>query len=121
MDVNKKIGEKIRQFRLLRGLSQENVAEEIGMSHGNFGKIERGEIEVNATKLIEIARVLKVYPADFFEEKPKPVVKEAKTEYGYASKEDLMALAQLVQNLIREFERLREEQPKKKKPAKRGK
>jgi len=118
LDVSKKIGEKIRQIRILRRLSQENVAEEIGMSFGNFGKIERGEIEVNSSKLIEIAKVLKVTPADFFEEKLKPQVKENSPEYGYVSREELAAVSQVLQNLLKEFERLREELSAKKKVVK---
>jgi transcriptional regulator with XRE-family HTH domain len=112
LNVNKKIGEKIRQIRVLRGLSQENVAEEIGMSHGNFGKIERGEIEVNSSKLIEIARVLKVSPADFFEDRTRPLVKEVRQEYGFATREELQTLSKLVQGLVIEFEKLRDEQAK---------
>ena len=80
MSVSNKIGEKIRQLRVLGGLSQENVAEEIGMSHGNYGKIERGEIDVSSTHLIQLAKVLKVNVSDFFENKLKVNAKEPKAE-----------------------------------------
>ncbi len=49
------IGKRIRQARLMRNLSQENVAEAIGMSPGNFGKIERGEVALSIDNLQRIA------------------------------------------------------------------
>ena len=51
MDVNKKVGDTIRKYRQLAGLKQEDAAEEIGMSGGNLGKIERGEIDINELKI----------------------------------------------------------------------
>jgi transcriptional regulator with XRE-family HTH domain len=41
--VDKVISESNRKQRAFKGLSQENVAEELGMSTANYGKIERGE------------------------------------------------------------------------------
>ncbi|MFM2195393.1 MAG: Helix-turn-helix domain, partial [Bacteroidota bacterium] len=38
------VGQRIRMFRAMRGLSQDNVADELGMTTGNYGKMERGEI-----------------------------------------------------------------------------
>lgn len=65
MSVSNKIGKKIRQLRVISGLSQDNIADEIGMSHGNYGKIERGEIDIDSSRLITLAKVLKVSVGDF--------------------------------------------------------
>jgi transcriptional regulator with XRE-family HTH domain len=56
--VDKLVGERIRKYRVISGLSQENMAEEIGMSTGNYGKIERGEISISITHLSLISAVL---------------------------------------------------------------
>jgi transcriptional regulator with XRE-family HTH domain len=102
----------------MRDLSQDNVADEIGMSAGNFGKIERGEIDVSSSHLLQIARVLKVNVSDFFEEK-SPALKEKQNQYGYATKDELENLSRQMQTLIKkEFEKLREELPSKKSPPK---
>ncbi|MDP1800867.1 MAG: helix-turn-helix transcriptional regulator [Bacteroidota bacterium] len=114
--MNKKVGEKIRQLRAVSGLSQDNVAEEIGMSSGNYGKIERGEIDVSSTHLMKIAKTLKVNVSDFFEEK-KANIKETKTDYGFATKEELSEIAQAVQLLTKEIAKLREEIPSSKSSA----
>ncbi len=118
MSVSNRIGEKIRQLRVLGGLSQENVAEEIGMSHGNYGKIERGEIDVSSTHLIQLAKALKVNVSDFFENKLKVNAKEPKGEYGYATKDELSEIAQALQQLTKVVEKLQEPPTNKKKLAK---
>jgi transcriptional regulator with XRE-family HTH domain len=56
--VNARIGEKIRKIRELKGLKQENVAQELGMSLGGYGKIERGESSISVDRLQQIAKVL---------------------------------------------------------------
>ncbi len=112
--MNKKtVGERIRQLRVINGLSQENVAEEIGMSHGNYGKIERGEIDVSSNNLIQIAKVLKVQVGDFFEEKAKANIKENKPDYGYATRSELNELSQLVKQQTALIEQIREQLSKK--------
>lgn len=113
MVVSNKIGKKIRQLRSLSGLSQDNVADEIGMSNGNYGKIERGEIDIDSTRLIALAKVLKVSVGDFFEEPSKANLKEAKSEYGYATKEEVANLAHAILKLTKAVERIEEQLPKK--------
>ena len=108
------IGEKIRQLRVLSNLSQENVAEEIGMSYGNYGKIERGEIDVSSTHLIAIAKVLKVNVSAFFDTKIGVTISEPKSNYGYATKDELGELAAAIIKLTKAVENIEEQLPKKK-------
>jgi transcriptional regulator with XRE-family HTH domain len=53
------IGEKIRKLRDLRGLSQENIADCLGMKQGGYSKLESGEIELSYSRLEQIAKILK--------------------------------------------------------------
>ncbi|MFN5295438.1 MAG: helix-turn-helix domain-containing protein [Flavobacteriales bacterium] len=78
--MDKLIGERIRKFRALSGLSQENVAEELGMSTANYGKIERGEITISVNHLFAIAAVFHIHPGDFFTE-PNSTAKEPNAVY----------------------------------------
>ncbi len=78
--MDKLIGERIRKFRALSGLSQENVAEELGMSTANYGKIERGEITISVNHLFAIAAVFHIHPGDFFTE-PNSTAKEPNAIY----------------------------------------
>lgn len=54
----KKITDTIRIVRLLRNLSQENMAEDLKMSQQGYSKLERGERDIKFSKLDAIARIL---------------------------------------------------------------
>jgi transcriptional regulator with XRE-family HTH domain len=53
-------GKNIRKIRELKGLSQENIAHEIGFSQANYSKLERGEIKLTTDVLQKIIEVLGV-------------------------------------------------------------
>lgn len=55
-----KIHEKLKIIRLFKGLSQEEMAEKLGYSINGYTKIERGEVDVNFSKLEKIAEVMEV-------------------------------------------------------------
>ena len=52
-----KINEKIRQLREQHQLSQENMADKLGMSGTGYAKIERGEVRSNLPRLEQISEV----------------------------------------------------------------
>ena len=52
-----KINEKIRQLREQHQLSQENMADKLGMSVTSYAKIERGEVRSNLPRLEQISEV----------------------------------------------------------------
>lgn len=56
------VGHKIRKVRELRSLTQEKVAEELGMTTSGYSRIERGEVKLSLSRLEQIAGVLGVQP-----------------------------------------------------------
>ncbi len=50
--------EKIKFIRSLKGWTQENMAEQLGISTYAYAKIERGETDVNFSRLQQIAEVM---------------------------------------------------------------
>lgn len=62
----KVIGERIRQFRILKGLSQENMASDLGISTNAYGKYERGQTDINITRMAEICELFNVSFEEFF-------------------------------------------------------
>jgi len=52
------LSEKLRFMRVFKGLSQEQVAEQIGLSTVGYGKIERGETDVSWSRLEKIAQAM---------------------------------------------------------------
>lgn len=53
------IGKKIKQLRELRNFTQNHMADNLGMSIGGYGKIERDETDITLTRLNQIAEILK--------------------------------------------------------------
>ena len=58
MVANIALGVKIRSYRGLKGYSQENMADLLGISPTAYAKIERGETDVNFSRIEQIANVL---------------------------------------------------------------
>jgi len=52
--------ENIRKIRELKNFTREYVAAELKMSTSGYGKIERGDVDLTVSKLIEISKVLEV-------------------------------------------------------------
>ncbi|EXI62424.1 hypothetical protein MHD_09675 [Mannheimia granulomatis] len=52
------VNEKIRFLREARGWSQEEMAERVGLSVHGYSKIERGETQLNISRLRQICEVL---------------------------------------------------------------
>lgn len=62
------VGKRVRGRRILMGLSQERLGDELGVTFQQVQKYERGANRVSASRLYEISKVLDVPPSYFFEE-----------------------------------------------------
>jgi len=56
------IGERIKTRRKELGYKQAHVAKELGITQGNYSKIENGIIKINAADLQKLANILQVSP-----------------------------------------------------------
>lgn len=59
-DMKNLILDRIRAQRVLRGLSQQNMADELNLTLAGYSKIERGDTELTLTRLRQIATVLNI-------------------------------------------------------------
>ena len=50
----------IKKFRELKNITREQIADELELSASGYSKIERGEIELSVTRLMQIANVLDI-------------------------------------------------------------
>jgi len=66
----KEVGGRMRTYRQQAGLSQEQLAELVGVSFQQIQKYESGFTTLSITKLQQIALALKVSVADFFDVEP---------------------------------------------------
>lgn len=67
-DTDAAIAAKIRETRMLRGISQEKLAEACGVTSQQLQKYESCTNRVSASRLIQIANALRVNPSHFFGE-----------------------------------------------------
>lgn len=72
MDIRKVFGANVRRYRVAEGLSQEAVAERMGVDRAYVSSIERGAQNVTLLSLWEIAQALRVRPADLLGEVAEP-------------------------------------------------
>src|ERR1700746_3359436 len=66
--IDARVGARIRERRIMRGLTQQQLAELIGVTYQQAHKYERGINRVSAGRLFEIARVLGVPVGHFYED-----------------------------------------------------
>lgn len=59
-DILKKFGQKLRDERAKKGLSQEELADEAGIHRTYVGMIERGQKNVTLKNLKKLAKALKL-------------------------------------------------------------
>jgi len=68
------VGGRMRIRRIQLGLSQGALAGKIGVSFQAVQKYESGDIRISASRLYDVAQVLEVSPAFFFEGYPDGLV-----------------------------------------------
>ena len=66
-DITKILGQRIRNYRTAKGLSQEKLAELSGCHHTYIGQIERGEKNATIESIAKIATALNVSLSKLFE------------------------------------------------------
>lgn len=68
--IDKYVGSRIRMQQLLEGMSQEKLGEALGLTFQQVQKCEKGTNRVGASRLQQLASILRVTPAFFFEGAP---------------------------------------------------
>lgn len=63
--IDEHVGKRLRQKRDLVGLSQERLAEHVGVTFQQIQKYENGQNRISASRLYEFSQILKV-PISFF-------------------------------------------------------
>lgn len=63
--IDEYVGTQLRQRRSLLGLSQERLAEQVGITFQQIQKYENGANRISASRLFEFSKVLEI-PVNFF-------------------------------------------------------
>lgn len=52
--------QRVRKCRVDRGLTQTEVAEQLGISQAAYSRLEKGEVDISVAKLMELAVIYRV-------------------------------------------------------------
>ena len=61
------VGQKLRDKRIAKGLSQDQIAGRVGITFQQIQKYEKGLNRIGASRLFEFSQILGMKPGDFFE------------------------------------------------------
>ncbi len=78
---HKQIGIEIKRIRETRGMSQMELAEEVGVSFQQIQKYEKGINKISVERIQQIAKALGTSVNTFFEKEKVPMVSEPPDEY----------------------------------------
>ena len=59
-DTNKVIGDRIKIARISRNLSQDSIAEDLGISVSAYSNMERGVVDITVNRIMKVAEILKI-------------------------------------------------------------
>src|ERR1700727_3574896 len=68
--IDRHVGARVRMRRLILGMSQGKLGEALDVTFQQVQKYEKGANRIGASRLQQLARVLDVPPAYFFEDAP---------------------------------------------------
>jgi transcriptional regulator with XRE-family HTH domain len=68
--IDRHVGARLRLRRMMIGMSQEKLGDALDITFQQIQKYEKGANRIGASRLQQLARVLNVQPAFFFEDAP---------------------------------------------------
>lgn len=108
--IDKHVGARVRMRRIMLGLSQEKLAEALGVTFQQVQKYEKGTNRIGASRLQEISKSLQAPPAYFFEGAPTgggPTIAGFSEDPATAYVTDFLSTAEGLQ-LNRAFARIKD-------------
>ena len=99
-----KIGQKIRKFRKAQGISQEELAEKIGISTTHMSHIETGNTKLSLSVFVDIANALNVQTDDLLNDREILGISKANRELSEilenCTAEQLNVVADVVKTVV---------------------
>lgn len=93
---NKKVGERIRKLRIQKGLSQIELAREIGVSQTHMSNIEKGHAGISLWTAVKISRKLNCSIDSFADEEKTDKPKDTVNMANRIDIDDLIAALKLI-------------------------
>ncbi len=70
-EIDVMIGQRIRSYRIFKGMSQETLGKKVGLTFQQIQKYERGLNRIGLSRFFEISHALGVEPTFFLEKSEK--------------------------------------------------
>ncbi len=67
MDIAKRIGENLKFARQAKGITQKQLASELGKYQSDYSEYETGKIQLDYEKIIFLCQRLDITPNDLFD------------------------------------------------------
>jgi transcriptional regulator with XRE-family HTH domain len=84
LPTDKHVGSRARMRRLMLGMSQEKVADQLGVTFQQVQKYEKGTNRISASRLQQMCDILDVPVSFFFDQAPKPASHNRRSTKAYA-------------------------------------
>ena len=83
-NLNKYIGNKIKEYRKKKNLTQDELGRKIGVKHSTISAYERGLVDLNLTTLFQLSDIFGVAVDDLFPERKTQTSHVQKTKDLYS-------------------------------------
>ncbi len=104
-----KIGQRIRKIRKACGLSQEELAEKVGISVTHMSHIETGNTKLSLPVLVDISKILQVSTDELLYDKPYSDKTQIKQEISSlidsCSEKEAKILIETIKSLKKSFDK----------------
>ncbi len=97
---------KIKAIRVSKGLTQNEVAEKIGMAQSNYGQLEKGLIQVTIERLEQLSDIFDMFVGNILNYEGNVTIEKADVDF---LRDEVIRLQKLVTKYKKENEELREE------------
>jgi transcriptional regulator with XRE-family HTH domain len=100
------IAYRLRKLRESKDYSQQNMADELGISKSAYSKIETGITDPSIKRMQAIAKILDVDISYFFQEQTTSHTTKAEDHnkpYGFATKSDIEELISMINKMKQEI------------------
>jgi transcriptional regulator with XRE-family HTH domain len=104
MRSHKQIGIEIKRIRQAHGMSQMDLAEQVGVSFQQIQKYEKGINKISAERIQQIAKALGTSVNTFFEKERVSMVSEPSVEYSRKTSTDVTQEEAKLLRLFRKIE-----------------
>lgn len=101
------IGARIKKFRESKGITQDYMAFELGITQPNYGRLEKDDSRINIPKLQKISEVLDVNISVLFNEKMANVIHHNQGDNAQATIHSIIQDKELINSLKEEISFLR--------------